>query len=81
MEASFGGFGGGGLFLLGGGKDKCFGFGDITMNGGPGVDLLVLPGFKSDYTISPLAGGASYRTNGITMNTFSFEGIMFMGST
>jgi hypothetical protein len=79
VDARDGGFGGGGTIDLGSGNDQAFGFGQITLNGGTGIDALSLPGQVSDYTTAAIAGGTAFTKDGITMQAIGFERIFFLG--
>jgi len=80
LDARDGGFGGGGIFKLGAGKDKAFGFGNVTINAGTGVDTLSLPGDASDYVTESIAGGTSFSRSRTSMSALGFEIIKFLGS-
>jgi len=79
VDAREGGFGGGGLIDLGSDNDRVIGFGDISLNGGPGEDSLLLPGLAGDFIRSVIPGGASFSRGEITLNALGFEQIAFIG--
>jgi hypothetical protein len=79
IDAMNGGFGGGGKYFLGLGRDTVKGFGHGTFYGGFSRDTLMLPGQQSDYDINFGFFKDEFTKDGVTMVAWSFENIQFTG--
>ncbi|MGM3305978.1 hypothetical protein ACSQ6I_08355 [Anabaena sp. WFMT] len=76
LEASS--FGGGVNIKMGKGQDFVQGFGDATVNGGEGFDILCLGSYnKSDFNIYMKNGFTVFELDGTTMKTTGFEDYIF----
>ncbi|MBR8833631.1 MAG: hypothetical protein DSM106950_06225 [Stigonema ocellatum SAG 48.90 = DSM 106950] len=74
-------FGGGVNIEMGKGNDFVQGFGDATVDGGKGTDILSLGSYSRDsfkISFGP-NNGANFQLNGITMTTTGFEQFQFAG--
>ncbi|MBE9155167.1 hypothetical protein [Cyanobium sp. LEGE 06113] len=79
IDALEGGFGGGGKYFLGWGRDTVKGFGDGYFDGGWGRDTLVLPGQEEDYDITWGRRKDIFEQDGMTLTAKSFETVEFLG--
>ncbi len=79
IDALEGGFGGGGKYFLGWGRDTVKGFGDGYFDGGWGRDTLMLPGQEEDYNITWGRRTDIFEQDGMTLTAKSFETVEFLG--
>ncbi|MDZ8224220.1 hypothetical protein [Nostoc sp. ChiVER01] len=69
------------VLIKGGGGSDTFdvGYGNATINGESGSDKLILPDFKSDYTILGSSNNYTITRDQFTLNVLNVEEIAFLG--
>jgi len=69
------------VLIKGGYGDDTFdvGYGNATINGESGSDKLILPDFKSDYTILGSSSNYTIKRDQFTLNVLNVEEIAFLG--